>query len=82
MTEASDPLVTLEIILERGRLQRGDGKTWCRAAIREWCARHGVDYLELVHHGIPASVMAATDGVGAQVAQDAIDKARAERGQQ
>lgn len=82
MTDDSDPLVTMEIILERGHRQRGDGKTWCRSAIREWCTRHGIDYLELVHHGIPASVMAATDGVGAQVAQDAIDKARATHGKQ
>lgn len=60
--------VTMEHVRALGYEQRGDGKTWCAAGIRAWCARNGIDYLELVHQGIPADTMAATDAWGQRLA--------------
>lgn len=78
----TEPMVTLDLVLARGLVERHDGKTWCRSGIRAWCERYGIDYLELVHQGIPASRMANTDGWGELVAQDAIDAARLNHGRE
>lgn len=82
MTTVADPLVTLQHVRARGYRERADGKTWCASGIRAWCERHGIDYLELVHQGIPASRMEATDGWGELVAQDARDEAGANDGRE
>lgn len=77
-----DPLVRIHHVRAVGQAMRSDGKTWCASGIRAWCERHGIDYLALVHDGVPASIVAATDGWGEACAQAAIDEARGERGQQ
>lgn len=78
----TEPRVTLQHVLNRGYQERGDGQTWCRSGIRAWCQRYGIDYLELVRDGVPASIFAATDGHGALIAQDAIDDAGGHRGRE
>lgn len=73
-----DPLVQMKHIREVGYRERSDGKTFCASGIRTWCATHGIDYLELVHTGIPASVMETKDSWGELIAAEA----RADNGQQ
>lgn len=81
MTTEDDPLVRMHHVRAVGTAMRCDGKTWCASGIRAWCESHGLNYLELVHDGLPASVVMATDGWGQRCAQAAIDEARADRGQ-
>lgn len=66
-----DPLVQVSHIRAVGYRERGDGKTFCASGIREWCRTHDLDYMELVHTGIAASIMESKDGWGVLIAQEA-----------
>lgn len=66
-----DPLVTMEHVRTVGYRERHDGKTFCAAGVRAWCATHSIDYLQLVREGVPASIIEKTDSWGEMSAAEA-----------
>ena len=69
-------LVTIEHVRALGYLERTDGMTFCASGIREWCSRHGIDYLQLVYQGVPADTIRATDSWGVKLADMAEEEQR------